>query len=167
MIIHEDVDIGHVVIGDIHKKRRCAQLRLGEAIEVLAALRRTQLGLVHCRLGFHEPTDDILEGVLVTYTLVGEFTKTPLVVGLHTPRGFVAEVENAMRCEGLEIDPLASHQNNCSFQPTQPPKDNNMSTTTHFLHVSLAPDGLLCTMYSKNPCTPTNLQKGSSKGPWF
>ena len=99
MIIREDVDIGHVVIRDVHKKSRCAELRLGEAIDVMSALRRTQLDLVHCGLGLQEPKYDIMEDVLVTHTLVGEFTKTPLVDGLHTPRGFVAEVEDAMRCE--------------------------------------------------------------------
>ena len=67
----------------------------------------------------------------------------------------------------MKNDPLDSHQNSCSFQPTQPPKDNNICNLTRFLHVPLSSDGLLCTMYSKNPCTPINLQKGSSEGPWF
>ena len=82
MIIREDVDIGHVVIGDVHKKSRCAELRLGEAIDVMSALRRTQLDLVHCGLGLQEPKYDIMEDVLVTHTLVGELTKTPLVEDL-------------------------------------------------------------------------------------
>ena len=167
MIIREDVDIGHVVIGDVHKKSRCAELRLGEVIDVLAVLRRTQLDLVQCGLGLQEPTDDIVEDVLVTHMLVGEITQTPAVDGLHTPRRFVAEVEDAMRCEGLEDNPIASHQNSCSFQPTQPPKDNNICSMTRFLHVPLSSAGLLCTMHSKNPCTPTDLQKNSSEGPWF
>lgn len=168
MIIREDVDIGHVVAGDIHLKTPCAQLRLDEAIEMLAVLRRTQLNLLYNGLGLQEPTYDIVEDIFVTHTLVGEFTKTPLVDGLHTPRGLVAEVEDAMRCEGLDDDPLDSHQNNCSLQPTQPPKDkNNLPNNAGFLHVPLSFDGLLCSMHSKKPCTPTDLQKVSSEGPWF
>lgn len=38
MVICEDADIGSMVVGDIHKKNTCAQLQLGEAIEVLVAL---------------------------------------------------------------------------------------------------------------------------------
>ena len=46
MIIREDADIGLVVVGDIHKKNKCAQLRLNKAIDFLTSLRQTQLVLL-------------------------------------------------------------------------------------------------------------------------
>ena len=68
MVICDDVDIGSVVVGDIHKKNTCAQLRLAEAIEVLVALRRTQLNLLYTGLGLEEASDGIVEDVATTRT---------------------------------------------------------------------------------------------------
>ena len=102
MVIREDADIGSVVIGDIHKKNTCAQLRLGEAIEVRVALRCTQRGLFYSGLGLEEPTDDIAEDVAVTRTLLGEFLKPTQLDGMHTPKGFVAEVQDVLTFKGLE-----------------------------------------------------------------
>ena len=168
MIIREDADIGYVVVGDIHKKSSCAQIRLAEAVEALATLRCTQLDLLYCGLRLQEPTDDIVDDVPVMNTLVGEFTPVTPADVLHTPRGFVAEVHDAMRVEGLDDDHLASHQNSCSVQLTQHRKDNNnIHVAAGLSYVPLSPDGLLCTMHSKSPCTPTDLQKGSTEGPWF
>ena len=103
MVIREDADIGSVVVGDIYKKSKCAQLRLAKAIEVLGSLRRTQLNLLYSGLGLQDPTYDIAEDVAATRTLVGEFPTSIQGSGLHSPRGFVAEVQDAMNMEGHHI----------------------------------------------------------------
>jgi hypothetical protein len=67
------VDVGSSVIGDLHRKSGCVQIKLGEVVDTIAALRNTQLNLLYCGLGLDEPTDDIASDVLSTMTLVGEF----------------------------------------------------------------------------------------------
>ena len=168
MLIREDIDIGYVVVGDIHKKSYCTQLRLADAVELLATLRRTQLSLVYSGLGLEDPTDDIVDDVRVTHTLVGEFTPAAHVGDQHTPKGFVYEVQDAMRIEGLDDDQPGSNENSSSLQLTQPQRaKNNVPAKAGLSNGPLSPDGLLCSMHSKSPCTPTHLRKGSSEGPWF
>lgn len=52
MVIREDVDIGSVVIGNLHRISQFTQLRLGKVVDVLMGLRHNQLGLLYCCLGF-------------------------------------------------------------------------------------------------------------------
>jgi hypothetical protein len=138
---------------------------------VLGGVRRTQVGLLYSALKLQEPTDDIVDDLPVMQTLFGEFIPPTPEDGLHTPRGFVAEVQDALRFEARHDAHLTSHQNSCSVQLTQPRKENNNKTVlgglSEGLIVPLSPDGLLCTMHSKSPCTPTGLRKGSTEGPWF
>ena len=98
MVVREDADIGSIVVGDIHKKSKCVQWRLGEAIQMLTSIRQTQLNLLHCGLGLQVPTDDIADDVGVVRTLVGEFPKSAAGVGT---KGFVDEVEAALTLEPL------------------------------------------------------------------
>lgn len=176
MVIRENADIGSVVIGDIHKKSKCAQLRLAEAIEFLASFRRTQLNLLLSGLGLQEPTDDIAEDVAATRTLIGEFPKSIQGSGLHSPKGFVTEVQDAMNMEGLDLVVLVppSHKDmevrdsSCTQNLADSPKDmvsTDMKTVSS--PAPLSPDGLLCTMHAKSPCTPTGLRSRSTGGPWF
>ena len=162
------------MVGDIHKKSKCAQLRLAEAIEVLGSLRRTQLNLLYSGLGLQDPTDDIAEDVAATRTLVGEFPTSIQGSGLHSPRGFVAEVQDAMNMEGHHIVVPPSHKDmdvrdsSCTQDVADTQKDmesTDMKTVSS--PAPLSPDGLLCTMHAKSPCTPTNLHSRSTGGPWF
>lgn len=102
MVVREDADIGSVVVGDIHKKSKCAQLRLLDAIEILSELRKTQLDVLHCGLGLQDVTDDIADDVGVTRALFGEYPDSVQVCGKDAAKGFVAEVQDAMKLEGPE-----------------------------------------------------------------
>ena len=121
MVVREDADIGSLVVGDIHKKSKCSQLWLGEVIEVLASLRQTQLSLLYNGLGFQKPIDDIANDVVVTRILVGEFAKSIQGDGRHTPKRFVAEVQDSMNLEGLNYVPPPSqkHMNGPDSSNTQ------------------------------------------------
>ena len=114
--------------------------------------------------GFRNLIYDIIEDVPVTNTLIGEFPNTTNIEQQHTPRGFVAEVQDAIRPEELDDDPINSVQKSCSMLPKD---NNNMPIKSGLLHVPLSSDMLLCTMHFRNSCTPTDLQKGWSQGPWF
>lgn len=85
IVIHKDMDIGLVVVGDLYSKNQCVQLRQGEVVDVLALLRRTQLGLLYSGLGLEERIDDIVEDIPVTRILLNEFMKPNHVVGEHIP----------------------------------------------------------------------------------
>ena len=56
-----------------------------------------QLGLLYSGLGLEEPIDDIVEDVPITRILLNEFTKPNQVVGVHIPKLFVVEVQDAIR----------------------------------------------------------------------
>lgn len=105
LVIREDVDIGSVVVGDIHRKNTCAELQVADAIQVLARLRNTQLDILYSGLGLRDPTDDIVDDIAVSRTLLGEFAKPTQLDAVHTPKGFVAEVQDALSFEGLEDVP--------------------------------------------------------------
>lgn len=74
LVVREDPDIGSVVVGDIHKKSKYAQLRFFDATEFLGSLRRTQLSLLYTSMGLQNPTDDIADDVATARTLFGEFS---------------------------------------------------------------------------------------------
>lgn len=165
LVIREDVDIGSVVVGDIHRKSTCAELQVADAIEVLARLRNTQLDILYSGLGLKDPTDDIVDDIAVSRTLLGEFAKPTQLDAVHTPKGFVAEVQDALSFEGLEDVPPQSGNT-----PDQPPSQKDVQCTpvkTVSSPAPLSPDGFLCTMHSKSPCAPTELHKGKGGGPWF
>lgn len=96
MVIREDVDIGSVVIGDLHKKSQCTQLRLGEVVDVLVELRRTQLNLIYYGLGLEKPTDDIADDMPITRTL---FQRTLALTLSIVPLGSTKAVPTTCRLE--------------------------------------------------------------------
>lgn len=166
MVIREDADIGSLVLGDVHKKSKCVQLRLRDAIEVLTHVRSTQLSLFYSGLGLQDPTDDIADDVPLMRSLLGEFPTPLQAVAVHTPRGFVAEVQVAMHFEDVQCSQLPA-----STAPVEL-GESEMNTASSPMKaltspVPLSPDGLLVTMHSQSPCTPTELKAGSTKGPWF
>lgn len=170
MVIREDADIGSVVIGDIQKKSKCVQLQLCEAIELLSALRCTPLSLLYSGLGLEDPTDDIAEDVPLMRTLVGKYTKPIERDEVHTPRGFVAEIQDALRLKGPEDVPFRSQwpDSSSTEELAESQKDTQVTAIKIVLSPApLSPDGLLCTMHLLSPCTTTDLNRGSLKGPWF
>ena len=111
LVVREDADIGLAVVGDIYKKSKCAQLRLGEAIEILSSVRETQLNLLYSGLGLQTPSDDIAEDVTATCTFLGEFVDCKQCLGNPPPNGFIAEVQDAMKLEGLDCVPPPTRHN--------------------------------------------------------
>jgi hypothetical protein len=107
MVIREDVDIGSVVIGDLHKKSQCTQLRLGEVVDVLVELRRTQLNLIYCGLGLEKPTDDIADDMPITRTL---FQRTPALTLSVVLLGSTKAVPTTRR---LELPPILNVKSAC------------------------------------------------------
>ena len=174
MVIREDADIGSVVVGDIHKKSKCAQLRQAEVIELLSSLRSTQLNLLYCGLGLQQPTDDIAEDVAATRTLVGEFRVSIHGGDLQSTKGFIAEVQDAMTMDGRVVEVIPSQKDvnvrgsSCTEDEADSEKDLGITTMkTVTTPTPLSPDGLLCTMHAKSPCTPTDLQSKSDGGLWI
>ena len=170
MVVREDADIGSVVVGDIHKKSKCAQLRLLDAIEILSELRKTQLDVLHCGLGLQDVTDDIADDVGVTRALFGEYPDSVQVCGKDAAKGFVAEVQDAMKLEGPEcVEPPQGNDTDAPDSSTTVSQKDIPPTPLKSISCTppLSPDGLLCTMHSKSPCTPTGLNARSTPGPWF
>jgi hypothetical protein len=166
MIVREDADIGSLLLGDVHRKSKALQLRLRDAIEVLTYVRTTGLNMLYSGLGLQDPTDDIADDVPLMRTLVGEFPKPLQPAEVHTPRGFVTEVQVAMHAEEVQCS-----QRPASTAPVELGESDKDTPDSPMKSMSspapLSPDGLLCSMHSQSPCTPTDLKRGSTKGPWF
>lgn len=62
-----------------------------------------------------------------------------------------------------EVHDSSSTQNVANSEKDNP--QTPMRTTA--CPAPLSPDGLLCAMHAKSPCTPTDLGKRSTNGPWF
>lgn len=92
MVIREDVDIGSVVVDNLHMRSECVQLRLEKVVDALVRLRRIQLGLFYCGLGLEEPTDDIADDVPLTRILLNKYTKPTEFVGIYNRKESMGEV---------------------------------------------------------------------------
>lgn len=177
LTFREDMDIGSVIVGDLHKKSKCVQVRVAEVQEKLIHFRRMQLHLFYCGLGLEEPTDDIAPDVACTRSLFGEVPAADSARRSSTSLGFVADVQEALSLDSLDGIPMPS-QNSLEGLEGISTQDLGMSQ----LNVSecssasmvsppppppMSPNGLLCRMHSNNPCTPTGLRSGIGQGPWF
>ena len=89
LIVRVDMDNRSSVIGDLHRKSGCVQIRLGEMVDTIAALKNTQLNLIYCGFGLDEPTNDIISNVLNTLTLVGEFPQASELFPEIQPNNYV------------------------------------------------------------------------------
>jgi len=92
MLIREDIDIGSVVIGDTFKRSDFMQQYLGETIDRLAALRRSQLGLLYRDLGLVQHTPEDVAG---GHPLDIELPHDTQLDGMHDPKAVVGEVQDA------------------------------------------------------------------------
>ena len=102
LTVREDMDVGSSVIGDLHRKSGCVQIRLGEVVDTIVAFRNTQLNLIYCGLGLDEPTDDIASDVLSTMTLVGEFSQASQLLPETRPKSYVHAIEEAIGLDAIE-----------------------------------------------------------------
>ena len=73
LVVHEHMDIESPIIGDLQRKNRCMQIRLGEVVDVMLASREIQFNFIYCGLGLEEPMDDIVPDMTNTLSLMGEF----------------------------------------------------------------------------------------------
>ena len=102
------MNVGSSVIGDMHKKSGCVQIKLGEVVDTITAFRNTQLNLLYCGLGLDEPTDDIASDVLSTLTLVGEFPQASDLISENHQKNYVHAVEEAIGVDAIENVPMPS-----------------------------------------------------------
>ena len=93
---------------------------------------------------------------------------------VRSPKGFVAEVQDAMTMDGRDSDVSQSQKDvevrgsRCTEDQADFEKDSGVVTMkTVSTPTPLSPDGLLCTMHTKSPCTPTDLHSKSDGGPWI
>lgn len=82
LIFREDIDIGLVIIGDMHKKNKCIQFKISEVQDTLTHLRISQVQLFNTSLGLEKPTDDSTIEVASVKLFLGEVLAYLLV----TPR---------------------------------------------------------------------------------
>lgn len=177
LTFREDMDIGSVLLGDLHKKSKSLQMRLAEVQEGLIHLRRLQLHLFYCGLGLEQPTDDIAADVPSARSLLGEFPLLDPARRSPTSLGFVADVQETLNLDSLDGIPMPS-QNSLEGLEGISTQDlgmsqMNISQCSSASMVSppppppLSPNELLCRMHATNPCTPTILREGPGAGAWF
>ena len=59
LTVRKDINIGLTVLGDLQKKCNSVILCKQEMIEILKALRSTQLRLIYAAMGVEVPTEDM------------------------------------------------------------------------------------------------------------
>ena len=106
LIFREDVDVGTSMVGDLHKKSHCVQMRVEEMAHGLQRVRSTQLRLFNCGLGEEEPTNDIAEDVHCTRALLGEEVAIARGEPTEPTMAFVGDAQEAMSFEGLDAIPM-------------------------------------------------------------
>ena len=84
------------MIGDLHRKNGCMQIRLEEVVDNIVVLRNTQLNMIYCGFGLDEPTDDIASDMLNTLTLVAAFFQTSQLISKIKPKSYVHDVEETI-----------------------------------------------------------------------
>lgn len=106
IIFREDVDIGTLTLGDLHKKSTCVQMRVKDIVQSLQYVRSTQLRLFNCGLGVEETTDDIAPDLHCTRALLFEEVAMPMEKSSRSTLGFGGEVHEAMSLESLDSIPM-------------------------------------------------------------
>lgn len=104
--MREDVDIGSLKINNLQKKSRCVQIKLGEVIDVMPALRHTQLNFIYYRFKLNEPIDDIAPDVSNTLSLMDKFRQMPQLLHITKPKCYVEAVQVTMSLDNLKNIPM-------------------------------------------------------------
>lgn len=76
--IHKEVDVGLVVVGDLQRKSKFINLRLGEVVSGLIQWRNTQLNIMHYGLGLEDPHMTLHHMWKSLKLCVGEFQFVPM-----------------------------------------------------------------------------------------
>lgn len=100
------MDVGSLMLGDLHKKNSCVQLRVEEIVQRRQHVRSIQLRLFSCGLGVENATDDIAQDLHCKWALLGEEVVMPMGNSSGTTVGFVAKVHEAMSLESLDAIPM-------------------------------------------------------------
>ena len=87
MVFREDVDIGSLTLGDLHKKSHCVQMRVEGLVQNLQHVRSTQLQLFNCGLGVENAIGDISSDIYCTLALLGEEVEQPKGKSSRTTMG--------------------------------------------------------------------------------
>ena len=98
------------MVGNLHKKNRCLQMRMAEAQERFLELRRTQLNIFYSGLGVEEPADDVAADVPAARLLLGKFPASSPCRRSLASHGFVADVQEALSLDSLDNIPLPSQR---------------------------------------------------------
>lgn len=73
LIFREDIDVGRVMLGDLHQKNKYVKLQVDEMVQGLKRLRSIQLNLMNYGLGLKDPTDNLTFDIASsTRALLGE-----------------------------------------------------------------------------------------------
>lgn len=72
------MDVGLVVVGDLQRKRKFINLRLGEVVSGLIQLRHTQLNIMYYGLGLEDPHMTLHHMWKPLKLCVGEFMFVPM-----------------------------------------------------------------------------------------
>lgn len=83
MVFREDVDVGTLMLGDMHKKSPCVQFRVEEIVQNLQHISSIQLHLFNSGLDVENATNDIAPKKHCTRTLLRE----EMVIALEKPTG--------------------------------------------------------------------------------
>lgn len=176
LYICERVDIGSTVIGNLHIKDHCVELRLSEVQDLLLRLHETQLSMLNYSLRLQNSIDCIALDVPVIRLLLGEFPPSPTFSPLCSPRGFLIEVHDAMNVSGRDSSLVPSQamledqdvKDTKALCFTQLRKDMQL-LASHVISppTPLSPNMLLLATHPINPCNSSDLHKGLGEGPWF
>lgn len=104
------MDIGTVVVGDLHRKNICVSLRLGEVQKLLLGLRATQWSLFNCGFNLEDPIDDVAPDVPLTRLSIGEFPPSPTLNPWVTPNVFWLKYKMQWTLWGLTTLPCPHMQ---------------------------------------------------------
>ena len=151
LVFREDMDVGFVVVGDLHKKCKCLQTRVQGIVDNLKALRETQLHLMYSVMGLEEPSDDIAADIDSARALLHQMPANP------PPQAVLVEaVQQAM---GYDNDAVPFPTLNIEL-PCSPER---------FVinPIPLSNSELTCGQHAQNPSRASVLHASLGPGPWF
>ena len=124
MVFREDVDIGTLTVGDLHKKSQCMQMKVEELLQNMEHVRSAQVHLFNYGLGVQDATDDIADNLHCTRALLGEEVVQPKEKPSRKTLGFSGEVHEAMSLESLDSLPM-----HCDFDGVDRISTQDLSLT--------------------------------------
>ena len=164
MVFREDVDIGTLWVGDLHKKSRCLQMRVEEIVQSLQHVRSTSVRLFNCGLGAEDATDDIAPDLHCTRALLGEEVEMSKE---DPPKMIAAEAHEAISLESLDSIPM-----HCDFDGVDRINTQDMSFPQLPSELQNSPQRFVPSHPFVDPLhvlqiPPTHLAKWGMQVSWF